>query len=155
MLANKLNLQLIYNDLNSPRSSCTLISEASPSGFPSSLVPELLCTTLLSLSEAAAGPPALELHPVAGCSLCVFFLEARVVYFLVMIMICLIRECYRVQDTTVFILLSACLFFSFLFHIPLGDGTPCSLCWGDWAGLLLSLLDVSGVGYGRAARSDL
>lgn len=34
VLANKLNLQLMYNDLNSRKSSCTLISDAFPPGFP-------------------------------------------------------------------------------------------------------------------------
>lgn len=141
VLANKPNLQLIYNDLNSKESSCTLISDAFPSGFPA-------CWGFWSyfLQPWAASlnlypvPPSLELPYIQfSWLISLFFLPwgSRFILFLWWLLFNW-QENARKHKTWIF--LSFCLLgaFPYILQIPFGHGPLAfSAGWLGWP--LLSL----------------
>ena len=138
VLANKPNLQLIYNDLNSKESSCTLISDAFPSGFPA-------CWGFWSyfLQPWAASlnlypvPPSLELPYIQfSWLISLFFLPWGSRFILFFCDDYYLIDKKMLESTRLgFFYPSACLELSLIFCKSLLDTGPLPPLLGGWVGL--------------------
>lgn len=96
VLANKLNLQLIYNDLNSKKSSCTLISDAFPPGFASLLVSWAALFNLVCFSEYSLGGTIFgATSGLVGWSLPFLPLPRVFSFFVIIIIILIVKKMLR------------------------------------------------------------
>lgn len=126
VLANELNLQLIYNDLNSKKSSCTLISVTFPLGFASSqgFLELLFPTHILSLKSHQLAPSKKLLGHLHSRSLSLFVLFLCVLGFLSSLWLCfssvLILQENAARSGYIFILLPAWLLLIFKSLLAMG-----------------------------------